>query len=34
VEALVVVQPATLIAWQQKRFRDHWVACDELEKPG
>src|ERR1700680_3614311 len=34
VEALVVVQPATVIAWQQKRFSDHCVAWDELEKPG
>ena len=23
-EALVFVQPATVIAWQRRRFRDHW----------
>ncbi len=24
-EALVIVQPRTVIAWQRKRFRDHWT---------
>lgn len=24
-EVLVVVQPATVIGWQRKRFRDHWA---------
>ena len=24
-EALVFVQPATVLAWQRKRFRDHWA---------
>ena len=24
-EALVIVQPATVTAWQRKRFRDHWA---------
>jgi putative transposase len=24
-EALLFVQPATVIAWQRKRFRDHWT---------
>jgi hypothetical protein len=23
-EALVIVQPGTVISWQRKRFRDHW----------
>ena len=23
-EALVIVQPATVIAWQRRRFCDHW----------
>ncbi|UCF10259.1 MAG: hypothetical protein JSW65_00820, partial [Candidatus Bipolaricaulota bacterium] len=23
-EALVIVQPRTVIAWQRRRFRDHW----------
>jgi len=24
-EALVFVQPATVLAWQRKRFREHWA---------
>jgi putative transposase len=24
-EALVIVQPRTVIAWQRKRFREHWA---------
>ena len=33
-EALVVVQPATVIAWQRKRFRDHWTRMSRAGKPG
>ena len=32
-QALVVIQPATVIAWQQKRFRDHWVRMIRGGKP-
>ena len=33
-EALVFVQPATVIAWQRKRFRDHWSRLSRAGKPG
>jgi len=33
-EALVFVQPATVIAWQRKRFRDHWTRMSRAGKPG
>jgi len=33
-EALVFVQPATAIAWQRKRFRDHWARMSRAGKPG
>src|SRR5213594_3496726 len=33
-EALVFVQPATVIAWQRKRFRDHWARMSQAGKPG
>ena len=33
-EALVFVQPATVIAWQGKRFRDHWARLSRGRKPG
>ena len=33
-EALVFVQPATVIAWQRKRFRDHWTRMSRSGKPG
>jgi hypothetical protein len=33
-EALVFVQPATVIAWQRKRFRDHWSRLSRRGKPG
>ena len=32
-EALVFVQPATVLAWQRRRFRDHW-ACLSRRHPG
>jgi transposase InsO family protein len=32
-EALVFVQPATVIAWQRKRFRDHWTRLSRAGKP-
>jgi len=33
-EVLVFVQPATVIAWQRKRFRDHWTRLSRRGKPG
>ncbi|MGB5583265.1 MAG: hypothetical protein WBO93_06670 [Gammaproteobacteria bacterium] len=32
--ALVVVQPRTVIAWQRKRFRDHWAKLSKQGRPG
>jgi putative transposase len=32
--ALVFVQPATVIAWQRRRFRDHWRRISRGGKPG
>jgi putative transposase len=33
-EALVVVQPRTILAWQRQRFRDHWRRMSQQRKPG
>src|SRR6202011_5261800 len=33
-EALVFVQPETVVAWQRKRFRDHWARLSRAGKPG
>jgi putative transposase len=33
-ELLVFVQPVTVIAWQRKRFRDHWTRLSRSGKPG
>jgi len=33
-EALVLVQPATVTAWQRKRFRDHYSRLSRRGKPG
>jgi hypothetical protein len=33
-EALAFVQPRTVIAWQRKRFRDHWRRLSQSGKPG
>jgi putative transposase len=33
-EALAFVQPRTVIAWQRKRFRDHWRRLSQQGKPG
>ena len=33
-DALVIVQPTTVIAWQRKRFRDHWAKLCTHGKPG
>ena len=33
-ELLVFVQPATVIAWQRRRFRDHWTRLSRAGKPG
>lgn len=31
---MVFVQPETVIAWQRKRFRDHWARLSGAGKPG
>ena len=31
---LVFVRPATVIAWQRKRFRDHWARLSSAGRPG
>src|SRR5215471_18018226 len=33
-QVLTFVQPRTVIAWQQKRFRDHWRRLSQRGKPG
>jgi putative transposase len=33
-EALVLVQPRTVIAWQRRRFRDHWTRVSHPGKVG
>jgi len=33
-ELLVFVQPETVIAWQRKRFRDHWARVSKAGKSG
>ena len=33
-DALVIVQPRTVIAWQRRRFRDHWRRLCQSGKPG
>jgi putative transposase len=33
-DAISIVQPATVIAWQRKRFRDHWTGLSKHGKPG
>jgi putative transposase len=32
--ALVFVHPRTVIAWQRKRFRDHWAKLSQQGRPG
>jgi putative transposase len=32
--AQVFVQPRTVIAWQRKRFRDHWAKLSQQGRPG
>jgi hypothetical protein len=32
--ALAFVQPRTVIAWQRKRFRDHWRRVSQQGQPG
>jgi putative transposase len=32
--ALVFVQPRTVLAWQQKRFREHWRRLSQRKQPG
>src|SRR5271157_428983 len=33
-EVLVFVQPATVIAWQRQRFRDHWARLSRKGRRG
>ena len=33
-EALVFVQPETVIAWRRRRLREHWRELSRSEKPG
>jgi transposase InsO family protein len=33
-DVLVLVQPRTVVAWQQKRFREHWRRLSQRGKPG
>lgn len=33
-DALVFVQPCTVLAWQQRRFRDHWRRLSRRGMPG
>jgi putative transposase len=33
-DALAFVQPRTVVAWQQKRFREHWRRLSERGTPG
>src|SRR4029450_13851617 len=33
-EALAFVQPRTVIAWQRKRFREHWRRLSQRGTPG
>src|SRR6202521_4769368 len=33
-DALMFVRPATVTAWQRKRFRDHWSKLGQRGKPG
>jgi putative transposase len=33
-DALVFVQTGTVIAWQRKRFRDHWAKLSKQGRPG
>jgi putative transposase len=33
-EALVIVQPATVVAWRRRRFREHWTKLVRSGKPG
>jgi putative transposase len=33
-DALAFVQPRTVLAWQQKRFREHWRRLSQCKQPG
>ena len=33
-EVLIFVRPATVTAWQRRRFRDHWTKLSQRSKPG
>ena len=33
-EGLVFVQPATVLAWQRRRFREHWARLSRRQLPG
>jgi hypothetical protein len=33
-DVLAFVQPRTILAWQRKRFRDHWRRLSQQGQPG
>ena len=33
-EALILVQPQTVITWQRRRFRDYWRKLSQRSEPG
>jgi putative transposase len=33
-QALAFVQPRTVLAWQRRRFRDHWRRLSQVGRPG
>jgi len=33
-DVLLFVQPATVIAWQRRRFREHWTRLSRKRRPG
>ena len=32
--ALVIVQPATVVSWQRRRFKDYWRKLSQKKGPG
>ena len=33
-DVVVFVQPETVVAWQRRRFREHWTGLSRRRKPG
>ena len=33
-DALVIVQPATVVAWRRRKFREHWTRLTRSGNPG